>query len=129
MVRSMVQLCQTFDALSKVIKCSGFPSVKRTASGGQFLKSPVNQSGLSVGFECFVLLHHHCNFDISRQTPQTSTRIRGFGPWGRATLHNERAKNQGYAPKQTLLSYKLRWRSRKHDLVGFHEFLGYSAPF
>ena len=30
---------------------SGFPSVKRTESGGQFFKSPVNQSGLKSSFK------------------------------------------------------------------------------
>ena len=47
----LVQRCHAFDALSKVTKCSGFPSVKRAESGGQFFKSPVNQSGLKSSFK------------------------------------------------------------------------------
>ena len=130
-VCSMVQRCHTFDANQR--RPNGFPSVKRKESGGQFFKSPVNQSGLKSSFKIKICGSFYCIIIailIFRATEHSPARIRGFRPWGQAaTLHNERAKNQGFVHKQTLLSYKLRWRARKHDSVGFHEFFDYSAPF
>ena len=107
-------------------------SLERKESGGQFFKSPINQWGLKSSFKIKICGSFYCIIIailIFRATRHCPVRIRGFGAWGRANLHNERAKNQGYGHKQTLLSYKLRWRAKKHDSVVFHEFFGYSAPF
>ena len=73
----------------------------------------------SVSFYCIIIFE------------QLSGALRAFedlDPGDERTFTTSAQRIKGIAHKQTLLSYKLRWRARKHDLVGFHEFLGCSAP-